>query len=324
MTRRDAIRSLAIGLLSQRSCGSGRESTSTSRKLEVQVDDEFAALKVAVVHDGSNAKDIYLADLIEGHAVAAERGQKHPESGPVLADKVMLELTRFRKLLTKYGVEIVPPKPVEGGVSQIFTRDPLFAVGKAVFLGSLLDDIRAIELEGLDEVRESLPGLIDLSREDNVLIEGGDVMVLEGGKVVLVGTNLNTNEAGVTALAAHLKKSDAKVHRIRHHSLHLDCCLAPLPNGSAFYHRGTISRRSMPLLREIFKELIPLETKEASIWLASNLLWLNRETVVSGIQTTKTNDRLKAMGYKVEALDFTNVKRMWGSFRCATCPIKRG
>jgi N-dimethylarginine dimethylaminohydrolase len=324
MTRRDAIRSLAVGLLAKKSWGSGYESFWDGQKLEVQVEDEFAQLRIVLIHDGSNAKDIYLADLIEGHAIAADRGQKHPESGTVLADRVMLEMARFRKLLTKYGVEIVSPRPIEDAVSQIFTRDPLFAVGNAVFLGSMLDDIRALELEGLDEVRARLPDLIDLSRDENILIEGGDILVLNGGKDILVGTNLNTNEAGLAALAGHLKKPGVKIHRIGHHSLHLDCCVAPLPNESAFYHRGSISRRSMPRLKEIFKELIPLEPKEASLWLAANLFWLNKETVVSSIQATKTNERLKAMGYKVEALDFTNVKRMWGSFRCTTCPIRRG
>jgi N-dimethylarginine dimethylaminohydrolase len=324
MTRRDVIRSLALGLVSTRCWGSAAGLFTNSGILDVKVEDEFAPLKVAIVHDGSNAKDIYLVDLIEGHAVALDRGQKHPESGPVLAEIVVQEMARYRKLLVSYGVEIISPKPVEDAVSQIFTRDPLFVVGKSVFLGNMLDDMRAIELEGFDEVRERIPDLIDLSLDEEIVVEGGDVMVLNGGKTVLVGTNLNTNEAGFNALADHLTKPDVKVHRIRHHRLHLDCCLAPLPNGSAFYQRGTISKRSMPVLKEVFKELIHLDPDESSRWLATNLLWLDPKTVVSGTQTKKTNERLKTMGYKVETLDFNNVKRMWGSFRCATCPIRRG
>jgi dimethylargininase len=324
MTRRDVLRALAGGLLCGISRGAADVDPDAKREnLTVQVDDEFAPLRVAIVHDASNAHDLDWDDLNEWHELAISRGQVHPEGGPVTAVKLIQEMQRFRNLLEDFHVRLITPEAVDGVPSQIFTRDPLFVVGRKVFTASLLDEHRAIELDGLQPVLPKLPTAIDLGDED-VVIEGGDVMVLHDGKDVLVGTNLNSNEAGYRALVDALADMDSRVHQIRHNRLHLDCCLAPLPDGSALYHRRGISRRAVSALSKLFRELIPLDPDEAMRSLAANLLWLDRKHVISNERARRTNERLSRMGYTVHALDFTNVTRMWGSFRCATCPIHRG
>lgn len=294
-----------------------------SRTLTVRIDDEFSPLRIAIVHDASNAQDVDWDELGDWEELAANRGQRHPEAGPVSAAKLVLEIARFRKVLTDFGVRIITPEPVEGASSQVFTRDPVFVIGTTAFTGSLLDEHRATEVDGIESVLKQFPRVVDLADED-VLIEGGDVIVLRGGKDVLVGTNFNSNDAGYQALSEALNGTGVRVHRVPHARLHLDCCLAPLPNGAALYHRRGISRRAYPVLKRLFGELIPLDPDEASRFLAANLLWLDRKSVVSNERAKRTNDRLQAMGYTVHALDFTNVIHMWGSFRCVTCPIHRG
>lgn len=318
MTRRDALRSLALGLLQSPI----RAIAADIPARTVHIEDEFGRLKAAIVHDASNAVDMDDLDLVENLLVASDRGAKHPEAGLVSRERVIKEIASFHDLLREFGVQFLRPTPLEGVPSQVFTRDPCFAVGDRLFFGSLLDDYRADEVLALSALRDRLPKPIDLASED-VLIEGGDVMVLNRGKVVLVGTNRNTNEAGFEALARPLRESGVTVHRIRHRRLHLDCCLAPLPNGSAMIASRTISKTAYPILETLFSKLIPLDPRESGHYLAANLLWLDRENVVSGIQCRKTNARLREMGYRVHILDFSTVKKMWGSFRCATCPIYR-
>ncbi len=165
--------------------------------------------------------------------------------------------------------------------------------------------------------------MVDLD-EGNVSIEGGDVMVVDRGRRVLVGTHESTNEAGFLALSRHLKNQGIEAIQVPHRMLHLDCCLAPLPDGSALYTPWKLPRSSMHLLKGLFKNLIALDREESTKQLAANLLWIDPENVVSGARTTKTNAKLRSMGYKVHATEFTNVKRMWGSFHCTVCPLKRG
>ena len=106
-------------------------------------------------------------------------------------------------------------------------------------------------------------------------------MVLKGGRLVLVGTNRHTNEAGIRNLRGHLAAAGANVVRVPHRALHLDCCLAPLPNGEALVAADHLPPETVSLLRTHFHELIPLIAREAALQLAANLLWLDETQVVS-------------------------------------------
>ena len=111
--------------------------------------------------------------------------------------------------------------------------------------------------------------------------------------------------------------------RVPHEALHLDCCLAPLPNGEALYAAAWLPKSSVTALARYFKRLIPLPREEATKHLAANILWLDRRTVISATKTKKTNAVLRGKGYDVIELDFSDLVRQWGSFRCAVCPIER-
>jgi N-dimethylarginine dimethylaminohydrolase len=222
--------------------------------------------------------------------------------------------------LCKFGVTIVSPVAQPGAFCQIFTRDACFVIGETLFVGSLRDKYRHPEREGLADIRRRVRSVAELSG-CGALIEGGDVVVL--GKHVLVGMNRHTNEAGYRNLRERLKGSGVRSIRVRHRALHLDCCLAPLPNGAALYAPGKLSTGSLHRLKSLFRRLIPLDRDEATLRLAANLLWLDRRTVVSHVAAPKTNRLLCSLGYTVHAQDFSDLVSLWGSFRCVTCPIVR-
>src|SRR5262249_51987443 len=147
-------------------------------------------------------------------------------------------------------------------------------------------------------------------------IEGGDVLVLGGGRVVLIGTNRHTNEAGFENLARHLGESRAEAVRVPHQGLHLDCCLAPLPDGEGLYAPGLLPAETLTLLSRHFTGLTPLDAEEAALHLAANLLWLDGRHVVSGQAARRTNALLRSRGYVVYELEFSQLVSLWGSFRC--------
>jgi N-dimethylarginine dimethylaminohydrolase len=71
------------------------------------------------------------------------------------------------------------------------------------------------------------------------------------------------------------------------------------------------------------QRLIPLNRDEATRHLAANIVWLDRRTVISSAATKQTNALLRGKGYAVIELDYSDLVRQWGSFRCAVCPIRR-
>jgi N-dimethylarginine dimethylaminohydrolase len=201
----------------------------------------------------------------------------------------------------------------------VFTRDPCFAIGDTLFLGSLRDSYRHPEVAALVEIGRSSPDGAALGG-DGVQIEGGDVFVCNEGRTVLVGMNRHTNEQGRALLAA-LLGPEVEVVTVPHRALHLDCCFAPLPDGQALIARDRLHDEGRRQLERRFC-LIDLDPKEAALHLAANLLWLDRRQVVSGSAARKTNEWLWREGYEVIELDFSQLVSMWGSC-CVTCPLVR-
>lgn len=287
----------------------------------VHVHDEFAPLTVALVHDGTNAVSLSMEE--QRRLIPAEELQDHPEAGPVFRERVVEQQAEFLKLLAFHGVALLYPATQPAAFCQVFTRDPCFAVGDTLYLGSLRDAYRHPEVAGLTLIGQQVSKVASLW-SGGARIEGGDVMVLKGGRLVLVGTNRHSNEVGIRNLRGHLAAAGTNVVSVPHRALHLDCCLAPLPNGEALVAADHLPPETVSLLRTHFRELIPLDRREAALQLAANLLWLDETQVVSSAAARKTNHLLRSRNYEVHELDFTALAGMWGSFRCVTCPIRRG
>jgi len=286
----------------------------------IRIHDEFGTLRTAIVHDASNAVDTTVEDLRQ--FIPADELKDHPESGPSLRGQIIELHARFRNVLAESGVVLLSPATQTEAFCQVFTRDPCFAIGDTLLVGSLRDDYRQPEIAGLGKLRKQFAKVISLS-EGGATIEGGDVFVLGEGRRVLVGMNRHTNEEGVRRLTAALADSDIEVIKVPHRALHLDCCLAPLPDRAALYAAASLPHRSLDTLKTCFVEMIPLDPDEAALHLAANILWIDRRRVVSNSATKKTNEVLRRRAYNVIELDFSHLVFLWGSFRCVVCPIER-
>lgn len=300
--------------------GGGLERRRRGRPIRVGVSDEFGTLRTAILHDGRNATDVTKEDL--RWSLPPSELARNPQVGPSSKARLLRQHAAMRKILAKRGVTLLAPVAQPGAVGQVFTRDPCFAIGERLFVGGLHDEWRHDEAEGLAEILARCESVTDLSG-DGATIEGGDVMVLAAGRRVLVGLSRHTNAAGFRRLSAALADSRTDVVGVPHEALHLDCCLAPLPNGEALYTSAWLPKSSVTMLARYFKRLIPLDKDEATRHLAANMVWLDHQTVISAKQTMKTNALLRRKGYEVIELDFSDLVHQWGSFRCAVGPIER-
>jgi N-dimethylarginine dimethylaminohydrolase len=286
----------------------------------INVKDEFSPLRVVIAHDALNAIDISM----EGHRrlIEPELLKEHPETGPIFRHRVIEQQAKFLDFLNGNGVEVLAPNPQAAAFCQVFTRDPCFAVRNTLFLGSLRDPYRYPEVAGLVDIGRATPAVAALWG-NGAMLEGGDVFVIDDGKTVLVGMHRHTNQAGFDHLAQHFRGPGFEVVAVPHKVLHLDCCFAPLPSGEALIASDRLSDEGRQLLERRFR-LIELDSVEASLHLAANLLWLDERRVVSGSAARRTNELLRSKGYEVHELDFSQVVCMWGSLRCVTCPLVRG
>jgi N-dimethylarginine dimethylaminohydrolase len=204
----------------------------TRPKRTVSVQGEFGTLKAAIVHDGSNARTFTIEE--QKRMIAPEMLRAHPETGPSSRERLIAQHRKLRELLVANGVTLLDAQTQVVAPYQVFARDPSFAIGHTLYIASMRDPWRHMEINGLIELRAQFADVISLS-SSVAAIEGGDVIVQDGTHRVLVGMNRNTDEAGFRALASTNQVSEYELVRVPHDALHLDCCLAPLPDGSALY-----------------------------------------------------------------------------------------
>jgi N-dimethylarginine dimethylaminohydrolase len=316
LNRREALKSALLLAPTARSLGAR---VASPERAPIHVHDEFSRLKTVLVHDARNAEDIDIEDV---ERQPPELIAEHPETRLARREQIIDQQRRFCDLIDHAGVQLVFPDPLETAPSQIFTRDPSFVIDETLFLGALRDPCRRHEPTGLFSLCREVQRPIDLHQAETY-IEGGDIFVLDRPRSLLIGTHRHTNQRGVRALTSHLPSNRPRVIVVPHHALHLDCCLAPLPDGTALYVPGKLPESSVKALREVFPRMAPIDRREGLLHLAANLFWLDPETVVSNLAAPITNRELRKRGYRVLAIEFSHITGIWGSFRCVTCPLVR-
>ncbi len=285
------------------------------------INNEFGELKVAIVHDASNIYDLSFEDWRKN--VGDIQLDNHPETGKISRKYFIKQHQNFLELLDHLGVQLIFPDTQDSSICQVYTRDPCFVIGNTLFVSSMRGSDRFSEIIGLKSILNHVENIIHLEEED-VFIEGGDVFLLDHKDVVLVGIGQITNEKGFCKVKNNiLDIGIGKVEKIFHTALHIDCCLSPLPNGDALYSVKHLSKDSLNILSKYFNKLIPLDAHECEYFLSANMLWINREEVISNMSAKKTNAFLKYYGFKVHEMNFSQPVSMWGSFRCVTCPLQR-
>ncbi|MBI5758354.1 MAG: hypothetical protein HZA46_07545 [Planctomycetales bacterium] len=212
------------------------------------------------------------------------------------------------------------PDTQDEAYCQVFTRDAAFVVGNTLFVAGFRESYRRPELAGLASLLDQFPKVAVIDRG---CLEGGDVVLL-GPDLVLIGTNENSDQSGFDQASDRIRQDGiSHVIQVRHGGLHLDCCLAPLPNGDGLFSPGRLSSDACDLLSSCFRRLVALDPEEDARHLAANLLWVDEETVVSNIHVPKTNALLRSLGFQVLAVDYTEAIHAWGSIRCTVCPLVR-
>src|SRR5262245_14580897 len=112
----------------------------------VNVKNEFGKLRTAIVHNGANAID-FTKEVWK--LVPDDERDEHPETGASLAAPLQKQHAEFRKVLAKHSVELISPETQDEAFCQVFTRDPCFAVGDTLYVGTLRDPRRHAETHGL-------------------------------------------------------------------------------------------------------------------------------------------------------------------------------
>ena len=249
--------------------------------------------------------------------------------------KLQNQISNFKKVLLKYDVKIHDLDIIN--TNQIFVRDLGFIIENKFFISSILPD-RENEIKGLKSILKNIKNIIKFPKDAH--IEGGDV-VLDSDNI-FIGyydqkdyknqITARTNKKAIKLVKNYFpNKNVIPLELIKSpylpnsNALHLDCCFQPVSENKAVICKEAFKNSfELDLLISHYgvKNIFEISIKEMSK-LYSNFFSIDKNIVVSDKRFHRLNKWLGSIGVKVEKINYSEVSKLGGLFRCSTLPLIR-
>ena len=302
-------------------------------------------LKLRVTNETDRLKAVILGTAVSNGATPTleeaydPKSAEHIKAGTYPIEKDMVaEMDAFAAVLQKYGVQIYRPEIIRD-CNQIFTRDIGFVIDDVFIKANILPD-RQAEFQAIEYIVKQMNPDKVVTPPEEVHIEGGDVM--PWNEYIFIGTykgddykeqvTARTNMAGIAfiqKLFPHKKVKEFDLVKskteARDNALHLDCCFQPVGKNKAIIYKGGFrSEADYQYLVDIFgtENLFHIE-REEMYEMNSNVFSISPEIVVSEKHFTRLNAWLRAQGFTVEEIPYSEISKQEGLLRCSTLPLLR-
>ena len=302
-------------------------------------------LKLRVINETDRLKAVILGTAVSNGATPTleeaydPKSAEHIKAGTYPIEKDMVaEMDAFAAVLQKYGVQVYRPEIIRD-CNQIFTRDIGFVIDDVFIKANILPD-RQAEFQAIEYIVKQMNPDKVVTPPEEVHIEGGDVM--PWNEHIFIGTykgddykeqvTARTNMAGVAfiqKLFPHKKVKEFDLVKskteARDNALHLDCCFQPVGKNKAIIYKGGFrSEADYQYLVDVFgaENLFHIE-REEMYEMNSNVFSISPEVVVSEKHFTRLNAWLRAQGFTVEEIPYSEISKQEGLLRCSTLPLLR-
>jgi N-dimethylarginine dimethylaminohydrolase len=246
--------------------------------------------------------------------------QKHYyATDPPKIERMIEQEERFIEALTRYNVTIHQLPVLNTSFTQFFVRDIATVIGDTLVICAMKEAIRQPETAALAQLLEGTRQPV--LRTDTGFLEGGDILIDQS--VLYVGLGERTGTAGVAFLEQHFGTTFEIVPlQLAATFLHLDVVVNLLGKGDALVYAPALDRATRKLLAQRYNFIEV--TAEEQFALSTNVLSLTPETLIVDERNRRLNKLLAKRGYEVVPLSFDEIGKMGGSFRCGSCPLRRG
>jgi N-dimethylarginine dimethylaminohydrolase len=243
--------------------------------------------------------------------------QKKFRNKNIHIETAMKQHEDFVSVLEGNGAEVIYLKSKKSLYEQVFTRDTGFCLGNNLFVATMGSAIRKEEenviINWLKENR------YPFDKVETSSIEGGDVII--DGQTIWVGVSDRTSEGAIKQLRKKLKGYHVHSLPLANNILHLDCAFNVLSNDTAIVYSKALTKEDLQVLKKHY-ELIEI-TEEEQLNLATNVLSIGNKRIVSLAQNDRINNVLRGNGFEVIEVEFSEIIKSGGSFRCCSMPLLR-
>ena len=267
------------------------------------------------------------------------KSREHVLAGTYPKEEDMtLEMEAVAAVFEKYDVKVFRPEIIKD-YNQIFSRDIAFVIEDKFIKANILPD-RDREILAIEHVWSQIPKENRVTLPEECHVEGGDVM--PWNEYIFVGTytaddypdyiTARTNIQAVEALQKLFPHKTVKPFELRksnddpkENALHLDCCFQPVGKDKAILHKnGFLIEEEYQWLVDYFgKENIFEISKEEMYQMNSNVFSISERVIISEKNFTRLNTWLRAQGFTVEEVPYSEIAKQEGLLRCSTLPLIR-
>ena len=302
--------------------------------LRLNVNNETSRLKAVVLGIGNS-----LGSIPTANECFDPKSRFHILNGSYpIENDIICQLDLLNDIFLKHKIRVLRPSTLKN-TNQIFARDIGFVIGNKFFVSNTIQD-RAKEIEGLNTLLKKInrDDLVYLPK--NCRVEGGDVIL--HNEYIFIGIcennkfdNFETARTNIQAvnfikkyfpkkiiISFPLIKSDTDYQKL---ALHLDCCFQPVGKNKlvvcpeAFHYKRDFNW----ILNNFKKEnIFEISLTEMSR-LKCNFFSISENIVVSETSFSKLNNWLRANGITVEEINYNEISKQGGLFRCTTLPLIR-
>ena len=235
--------------------------------------------------------------------------------------RVRQQQAAFIEVMRADGVEVLFADPVRYCGSQHYTRDIGFAIDDTYFCANPRRPYRQREMEGLQGL---LPRFSKVVHLESGTIEGGDVLVDD--QHVIIGLGEETNKEGIACLRRKFKELGIEREIITiefsHRGIiHLDTKFNIPAKGVGLIHPKSFKPESLKWLEGCFDLIEATDEETASMEI--NTFALSPQKVVLSDRSYRLASLLESKGIQPMMVDYSEVTKLPGSFRCTTLPIVR-
>ncbi|WP_392455845.1 dimethylarginine dimethylaminohydrolase family protein [Chryseomicrobium aureum] len=243
--------------------------------------------------------------------------QKRYAKDNIDVETALQQHAAFTDVLKDNGVEVITLPAHEEFPEQVFTRDIGFTIGTRVFISEMASPIR----QGEEKILREWVGSngIPYQKMTAGSIEGGDVVV--DGSKVFVGVSHRTNHEAIDFLEKQLPTNEIIRVPFDASCLHLDCVFTILSPTHALVYPDALSSETLDMLGKHYT-LMEVK-KEEQFAMGTNVLAIGNNKIISLPQNKAVNEKLRANHFDVIEIDFSEIIKSGGSFRCCTMPLTR-
>lgn len=243
--------------------------------------------------------------------------QKRYKDENIDVDKALHQHNEFIQALIEQGVQTDLIEPSQNYPEQVFTRDIGFTIGDTVFISEMASEIRQGEEQELQKWMEAHD--LNVKELAGHRIEGGDVII--DRDTVFVGVSSRTSKKAIRDLQLELPDFEVIPVSFNEKYLHLDCVFNILSPTEALIFPDALDMETVKMLAERYT-LIRVNEKE-QFALGTNVLSIGGRKVFSQPQNRQVNKQLTSRGFHVIEVDYSEIIKSGGAFRCCTMPLIR-